>query len=339
MNLGIGLLLTVVGLWVGSSNLIQWIFEDVQFGKPFFLTYFSTGMFGLYLFDFFRGFFVPENRDLNSFWINLKVAAQFCPLWFLANYFYNSSLSLTSVSSSTILSSTSGLFTLILSIWVLGESPDICKFVAAVLSFSGVVIISIEDSTTESESLMGDFLALLSAVFYSLYCIHLSKYSQIVRLSHLFGFVGLINVIFLWPGFILLNYTGIECFEVPSPKVLLFLMINGFFGTFLSDLLWAYSIKLLNPVICTLGITLTIPLSMLVDFFVNKKSFTLSYFIGGGLIIVGFVIISMFEHPLYKKNLSNNGLTFLLTGKKKKKDDIESISMIKHIVSFSIIRL
>lgn len=329
MKLGIGLLLTVIGLWVGSGNLIQRIFESVQFGKPFFLTYFSTGMFGLYLFDVIKGLLVPESRDFDCLWNTLKVAAQFCPLWFMANYFYNSSLSLTSVSSSTILSSTSGLFTLILSICVLGESPDFCKFFAALLSFSGVVIISIEDSNSESESVLGDLLALLSAVFYSLYCIYLSKYSKVVRLSHLFGFVGLLNVIFLWPGFIVLDYTGIEHFELPNLRVLLFLMINGFFGTFLSDLLWAYSIKLLNPVICTLGITLTIPLSMLVDLLANDKSFTFAYFVGCVLIVVGFIIISLFEHPVYKKVLSNNGIKLMLISKKinKTKDDIEFINI------------
>ena len=63
----------------------------------------------------------------------------FCPLWFGANYFFNLSLGLTSVASNTILSTTSCIFTLILSIIVLKESPELLKFVAVLVSFGGIV--------------------------------------------------------------------------------------------------------------------------------------------------------------------------------------------------------
>ena len=42
----------------------------------------------------------------------IKLSLAFCFLWFLANYTTNASLAYTSVASSTILSSMSGLFTL-----------------------------------------------------------------------------------------------------------------------------------------------------------------------------------------------------------------------------------
>lgn len=321
MKLGFALLLSVVCLWVGSSNLIQIIFDNINFNKPFFLTYFSTGIFMLYLIDVARIRNCAENEQHPDLMFTFKVASQFCPLWFLANYFYNLSLNLTSVSSSTILSSTSGLITLMLSIWVLRESPDFCKFFAALLSFAGVIIISIEDSSKETESIVGDFFALVSAVFYSLYCIFLSKYSQVVYLPHLFGFVGLVNVLFFWPFFGIFQCFGLEQFEVPSGTVWLFLFINALFGTFLSDLLWAFSIKLLNPVVCTLGITLTIPFSMIVDLFVNGKNFSFSYMLGGAMIIAGFVIISLFQHPVYSKILSNDGMRSLIF--RKKYEDVD----------------
>ncbi|KAJ9077665.1 hypothetical protein DSO57_1014478 [Entomophthora muscae] len=46
---GILLLLGVVFLWVGSSFLIDNIFAKQKFDKPFFLTYFNTGTFSLFL--------------------------------------------------------------------------------------------------------------------------------------------------------------------------------------------------------------------------------------------------------------------------------------------------
>jgi hypothetical protein len=46
---GLFLVLLVVLIWVGSSALIQYVFKDTNFNRPFFLTYFSTGLFTVYL--------------------------------------------------------------------------------------------------------------------------------------------------------------------------------------------------------------------------------------------------------------------------------------------------
>ncbi|KAJ4463086.1 putative Solute carrier family 35 member F5 [Paratrimastix pyriformis] len=51
--LGVVLLLTVVFIWVASSNLIQAIFHDSDYDHPFFLTNLDTSLFTLYLFGFF----------------------------------------------------------------------------------------------------------------------------------------------------------------------------------------------------------------------------------------------------------------------------------------------
>jgi solute carrier family 35 protein F5 len=36
-----------------------------------------------------------------------------------------------------------------------------------------------------------------------------------VNMPLFFGLVGLFNVILLWPGFIILHFTGVETFELP----------------------------------------------------------------------------------------------------------------------------
>ena len=49
---GLFLLLLVVVIWVGSSTLIQFIFESEEYNHPFMLTYLSTSLFSLYLLGF-----------------------------------------------------------------------------------------------------------------------------------------------------------------------------------------------------------------------------------------------------------------------------------------------
>lgn len=54
------------------------------------------------------------------------------------------------------------------------------------------------------------------------------------------GFVGLFNLLLLWPGFLLLHYTGFEAFELPSQMVWTYILINGLIGTVVSEFLWLW---------------------------------------------------------------------------------------------------
>lgn len=65
---------------------------------------------------------------------NLQVA----PLWFGAQLAFNFSLSMTNVTSNTILSSTSGLFTYGLSCLLLGEAYTLLKLLSILVCITGV---------------------------------------------------------------------------------------------------------------------------------------------------------------------------------------------------------
>ena len=47
--LGLFFILCVGLLWSASSILVQWIYADLEFDSPFFVTYLSNLLFGLYL--------------------------------------------------------------------------------------------------------------------------------------------------------------------------------------------------------------------------------------------------------------------------------------------------
>jgi len=54
------------------------------------------------------------------------------------------------------------------------------------------------------------------------------------------GFVGLFNVVILWPGLLLLHYTKLESFQIPDSTQWLLMLANGLIGTVLSELLWLW---------------------------------------------------------------------------------------------------
>jgi hypothetical protein len=49
---GLACLAAVVVIWVTSSELIQHILDDLSFYKPFFLTFYNTSLFSIYLIGF-----------------------------------------------------------------------------------------------------------------------------------------------------------------------------------------------------------------------------------------------------------------------------------------------
>eukprot|EP01100_Stratorugosa_tubuloviscum_P010147 TRINITY_DN4325_c0_g1_i1.p1 TRINITY_DN4325_c0_g1~~TRINITY_DN4325_c0_g1_i1.p1 ORF type:complete len:402 (+),score=105.22 TRINITY_DN4325_c0_g1_i1:106-1311(+) len=213
--IGIFCLLGVVVIWVGSGTLSQFLFTEIEFNKPFFLTYFSTTAFCLYLlgFLFFEdweftmniGSFtisrstkapIPIFSYCNKFKYKLcthsevsltneklstlevaKIALMFCPIWFCANYFFNLALSYTSLSSATILSATSSFFTLILGAFVGVEKITIFKSIAVVCCISGVTLVTLSDESTDGgqSNIIGDIISIGSAIAYACYAILLAK--------------------------------------------------------------------------------------------------------------------------------------------------------------------
>jgi solute carrier family 35 protein F5 len=108
-----------------------------------------------------------------------------------------------------------------------------------------------------------------------------------------FGFVGLINVVVFWPLGFFLNHLGLEVFAWPSSETLLFLLANGIVGTVLSDYLWVLALLLVSPVVATVGLSLTIPLTLIADSVINPSMhFSVLYIVGALFTILGFILVN-----------------------------------------------
>ena len=58
-------------------------------------------------------------------------------------------------------------------------------------------------------------------------------------ISLFLGWVGLLNVICLSPLFVVFHFSGFERFQWPPWRTLLYILLNAFIGTFISDYCWA----------------------------------------------------------------------------------------------------
>lgn len=172
-----------------------------------------------------------------------RLSLSFCLLWFAANYFAASCLEYTTVASATILTSTSSVWTLLVGTWAGVEKFTFRKLGGVVCSLAGIVLISTVDvsgqtnknrgsfpSKTAGEIAVGDTLAFVSAVAYGFYAVVLKKKvgdESRVNMPIFFGLVGLLNVLLLWPVFLILHWTGIERFELPPDgRVVLIIIVR-----------------------------------------------------------------------------------------------------------------
>ncbi|KAJ1868404.1 hypothetical protein LPJ78_000152 [Coemansia sp. RSA 989] len=227
----------------------------------------------------------------------IRLGVAFSMLWFAANVTQNASLAYTSVASSSILCSTSGLFTLVIGYVAHVETFNAARLTAVLASILGVYCIikygSQETNMVSPHSWIGDFLALLSAALYGCYTILLKR--QIGDESRLntplfFGVVGLANTLLLWPGIVILHVSGIETFQLPhSQSMWAMILVNAFIGTFLSDYLWLLAMLMTSPLVVTLGLSLTIPLSMAGDIVFKGLSVSFPYYVGALLVLGAFI--------------------------------------------------
>ncbi len=195
-----------------------------------------------------------------------KLGLEFCMLWFLANYWIAVSLEYTTVASSTILTSTSSVFTLVFGVWLKVEQFSWRKLIGIMASLSGIILISSVDLSgtsgdaehrgdfpkkTPRELILGNALAFLSAGTYGIYTVFMKKRiddESKISMPLFFGFIGLANVLLLWPGFFLLHWTGVETFELPTDGRVLAIVVTNCIASLVADMCWAYAVLLTTPI-------------------------------------------------------------------------------------------
>lgn len=174
------------------------------------------------------------------------------------------------------------MFTLMLGSLLGVEAFTLQKMVAVQVSAVGVYLVATTDlkappssssaaipdapMRTPLQIAAGDGMALLSALFYAIYTTLLKARvgdESRIDMRQFFGYVGLFNTVFLWPGLLLLHATGVEPWEMPAnSRVWTIVLVNAAI-TLTSDLCWAYATLLTSPLVVTVGLSLTIPLAML----------------------------------------------------------------------------
>ncbi|SPO31204.1 uncharacterized protein UTRI_05996_B [Ustilago trichophora] len=268
------------------------------------------------------------------------LASQFTCVWFGANWAINAGLGLTSVASGTTIGSASGFFTLALGAALGVDRFTLPRLGAVCISALGVAAVTFADRDTATSTItppsdnfvldglwkrslasasspsigvlaskppnapMGDMLALLSAFLYSLYVMLLkTRIGSEDRISMplMFGIVGAINILCLWPFLPILHYSGIESFSLPpSPQIWAGVVVNMCI-TFVSDFIYLLAMLKSSPLITTLGLSLTIPLAVVIDAVKGSHTGGLVAVVGSTAVLSSFGFIGWDDHRCFQE--------------------------------------
>nr|WOD45904.1 hypothetical protein [Trichoderma atroviride] len=236
------------------------------------------------------------------------LSLEFCILWFLANYLSSACLQYTSVASVTILTSTSSVWTLVFGAIFGVEMFSMRKLIGVLASLTGVALISMVDLSGKSDEnrgsfphktpgqiALGDTMAFMSAVLYGIYVTMMKRRvsnEDKVNMQLFFGLVGVFNLSLLWPLFFILHWTEMEPFELPPTSQIWTIIIVNAIASFVSDLSWALAMLLTTPLVVTVGLSLTIPLSLVGEIFQYQQYSSFIYWIGAAVVFVSFVFVN-----------------------------------------------
>lgn len=275
----------------------------------------------------------PRKRTHLALLPTATLAFKFCLLWFCANYFAMACLKYTTVASTTILTATSSVWTLLIGAVTRTEKFTWRKLAGVLASLAGIVLISTIDmgnasdaaqrtddsngaavstlalvvravkefpDKTVRELAIGDALALLSAVLYGLYTVMLKQTTVAaapleLNMPLFFGLVGTWNLVLLLPVFPVLHWTGIETFQLPPSARIWWILILNSVSAFASDLAWAYAMVLTSPLVVTVGLSLTIPLSLVGEMVIQGRYEGWLYWLGAGIVVGSFVFVDREE--------------------------------------------
>ncbi|XP_042517698.1 thiamine-repressible mitochondrial transport protein THI74 isoform X2 [Macadamia integrifolia] len=234
-----------------------------------------------------------------------KVSLLICPFWFIAQLTFNLSLKYTTVTSNTILSSASSLFTYLVSMVFLGEKFTWVKLLSVLLCMAGTIIVSFGDSSTTlsaiaTNPLLGDILALVSAGLYAVYITLIRKKlpddddrkDGSASMAQFLGFLGLFNLIIFLPVALVLNFAKLEPFYTLTWKQFGLIVGKGLLDNVLSDYLWAKAVLLTTTTVATAGLTIQVPLAAIVDSLTGHAPHIMDY-LGAAAVMVGFAGINI----------------------------------------------
>lgn len=205
---------------------------------------------------------------------------------------WTASLFFTSIAASTILTDSSPIFVTIISWFLLKEKTKLKELFGIILSLIGVILIASSDvSIGAINNFHGDLLALLSAVFISIYLVAGRRLRRILDLaSYTFMVYGIASLTLFTTALIMSN----NVVTTSIHELLIFIML-ALIPSGLGHNSYNYALKYLKASIVSVT-TLGEPVgASILALLIFKEAPSITTIIGGIIIILGIIITTTYK--------------------------------------------
>lgn len=251
-----------------------------------------------------------------SFEYHLKAAFVVAPIWVMAQLAFDYSLLMTTVTANSMLSSSSAVFTFVVSVYMGLDKFSWMKVAAIVAYVIGTVLVTLADrdprgvnfDEASAEDMannalgqniqspaLGNVLALAAAGLYALYTATMKLYlkdDDKTDMTLFFALMGIFN--FVGYGAVLIVTRALNglpnLFFAFTERVFWLACAKAFFDNVLSDYLWARAVLLTSPTVASIGLSLQIPLAATVEVFIGQPAWA-SHFQNAALMASGTLFV------------------------------------------------
>lgn len=275
-----GLLIRYILIFVGVVSVsLASILIRISSSNSLTIATYRMGLSSLILFPFYL-IYKKDSIKLHDFKIIFLSGI------FLALHFYSwiTSLSFTSILSSTVLVTTNPIFVSIFSYLLFKRGIKKRTLIAILLSILGVSLMS--SNLNISINIKGNFLALIGALFASLYIISNYQLRKKYNLIDIIFPIYSISFLFL---FVLSIFLKINLINLPLKEYSIFFLI-ALIPQVIGHSIFNYSLRFFSPTFISLAILGEPIAATLFGILFFKEIPKLFEIIGGIIIIIGIVI-------------------------------------------------
>jgi len=297
----------VVVTWIAQSEVAQAV-ETSSYNRPYIITYVNHSLGLLQGLVFLRGSGLDAVKTFlqegGMFWKVLAV----CMVYQLADWAWYIGLTGTSVADGTILFNSMSVFVFLFE-WLLGRRKlSLMSGLAILVSLVGVVMVQSKPGVNNASAgstggclgkLGGNALVLVAAILYAVYQVAVDAIvpSSNPTLTNAFVAVsGFVTLTMLWPVATVLPFATkggclYEPLDLPSTEAVMGLALTGLLA-FAFNVLFCFAIVYTSPLVTAVGCMLTVPASLLTDYFLHNDPIGAAAVCGSTLVVGGFLVIS-----------------------------------------------
>lgn len=283
---GLLLLALAVSTWILGLELVNVVLKGNDYEKPFLIAFVTGSFFSFLLIPDLLKKEDPEELLLEDIDTRpeltrgevVSLSIQLTLIYYSYNSLMMQALKYTSPASSTVLGSTTSVFTLFIGTYLGIDLLSIKKVGCVLGSSAGVLLVTLFDTASgrgEVEAknpLLGNCLVIAGAFSYSLYLINMELKTAGRKCDErqIFGFVGVLTFLFGIPLLLLLHMLEIETLEAPPTKrILASIAVNAMFSV-TSDYATIWAMLLTSPLVTSLSLTSAIPITVFIDYIIER---------------------------------------------------------------------